>query len=149
MYNDWANKFSKTFRTHLIPRISAVQNIKSCDTLSFINETTSTQALAFIVNDGEMIAKTHIVSEFFINSKFKTNKEKLGLYAVVLYMLGKRSHLRFSCLRPIVIESIWVGNINSIVFYIVWKKTILRFNQQFFFSDKSWKSCVLFKKSLI
>lgn len=61
VYNVLANTYSKTFKTHLISHISAVQYIISCDALSLLYKVISPQSIAFTVNVGVMIVDTHTV----------------------------------------------------------------------------------------
>lgn len=100
VYHAWAEALSSSFRRHTDPVESVKRYVRESDTVKFIYEQTRPDGIGFATSLGSQLVKDFRVEEVLIDSTYKTNKQKMELFAVIASSMGAGFPIAYFLLAP-------------------------------------------------
>lgn len=88
VYNLWSELFSNIYKRENDPHASAIKYIQECDTMQTIYVQNNPFGLGILTEIGLELTDKYSIKELFIDSTFKTNSEKLEMFAFIAPFLG-------------------------------------------------------------
>lgn len=135
VYNTWSDSMSGSFKKHSDPFHFVNLYVSSCSEVIPIYHQEKPFALAFVTTLGKSIYKNWNFVKVFIESTFKTNCQKLELFAVMITCMC----FGFSCSCMLLgwgTNGVMRRRENSLSFFLsALRKAPPRINPTFFFTD--------------
>lgn len=136
VYYNWIILLADRLRMHHDPRVSAHLYVQICDELELLYHHIVPYSLAFVTKLGNEIAELWKAFVILVDPSFKTNNEKLELYAVIATGMGNGFPLRCLISGPGTSWFFCSRTESLLIFLSSIRKRIPALHSDFLFTDK-------------